>query len=70
MEQMDEKTILDIDRQGDVPNCAATIYRSYEHEGVDQSTPMQLVQANFLAPLREAATPVTVAADVPAAPKP
>lgn len=70
IEQMDEKTILDIDRQGDVPNCAATIYRSQAPDDLAQSTPMRLAQANFLAPLREAATPVTVAADVPAAPKP
>ena len=70
IEQMDEKTILDIDRQGDVPNCAVTTYRSREPYGEPQSRPMTLLQANFLAPLREAATPVTVAADVPAAPKP
>lgn len=65
IEQMDEHQILDIDRQGDVPNCAVTTYHSVGHEA-----PMQLAQANFLAPLREAATPITVAADVPTAPKP
>lgn len=70
IEQMNEKTILDIDRQGDVPNCAVTIYRShYPYERL-QGRPMTLHKANFLAPLREAATPVTVAADAPAAPKP
>ena len=70
IEQIDEKTILDIDRQGDVPNCSVTTYRSHAPEEQAQSTSMKLVQANFLAPLREAALPVTAAADVPAAPKP
>jgi len=31
---------------------------------------MQLVQANFLAPLRDARTPVTREPDAPTAPKP
>lgn len=70
MEQMDEQQILEIDRQGDVPNCAVTTYRSGSQGDLAQASPMRLVQANFLAPLREAATPVTVAADVPTAPKP
>ena len=70
IEQMDEQQILDIDRQGDVPNCAVTIYRANGPEGLAQGPSMQLVRANFLAPLREAETQVTVAADVPAAPKP
>lgn len=70
VEQMDEQQILDIDRRGDVPNCAVTIYHSHKENGQDQATAMQLVHANFLAPLRESATPVTVAADVPTAPKP
>lgn len=70
IEQMDERQILDIDRQGDVPNCAVTTYRSAGPQALAQNSPLKLVQANFLAPLREAATPVTVAADVPTAPKP
>lgn len=70
IEQMDERQILDIDREGDVPNCAVTTYRSHGTDDLARGSVMQLVQANFLAPLHEAATPVTVAADVPAAPKP
>jgi broad specificity phosphatase PhoE len=72
IEHMDEQQILDIDRQGDVPNCAVTIYRAHAApgEGSGIGTAMQLVQANFLAPLRDAQTPVTREPDAPAAPKP
>ncbi len=67
IEQLDEQQILDIDRQGDVPNCAVTSYRAAGPEGVHG---LQLDLVNFLAPLREAAAPVTTAPDQPAAPKP
>ena len=70
IEQMDERQILDIDRQGDVPNCAVTIYRLQSPDDPAQAAGMKLIQANFLAPLQEAATPVTVAADIPTGPKP
>lgn len=70
IEQMDERQILDIDRQGDVPNCAVTIYRLQSRDDPAQAAGMKLIQANFLAPLQEAATPVTVAADIPTGPKP
>ncbi|MDM0116948.1 histidine phosphatase family protein [Variovorax sp. J22R133] len=68
LEHMDEKTILDIDRQGDVPNCAITSYRA--ERGHDDDAVLQLDLLNFLAPLYEAATPVTTAKDQPAAAKP
>ncbi|MDR6856856.1 histidine phosphatase family protein [Variovorax guangxiensis] len=68
LEHMDEQQILDIDRQGDVPNCAITSYRAERREQEDEVLQLDLV--NFLAPLREAATPVTRAPDQPAAPKP
>jgi broad specificity phosphatase PhoE len=68
LEQMDEQKILDIDRQGDVPNCAVTSYRAARQ--ADEDAVLQLELVNFLAPLREAATPVTSAPDQPAAPKP
>jgi len=68
LEHMDEHGILEIDRQGDVPNCGVTSYRAARHEDEDQVLKLDLV--NFVAPLREAATPVTSAPDVPAAPKP
>ena len=67
LEHMDEQRILDIDREGDVPNCAITSYRAERRE---EDEVLQLDLVNFLAPLREAATPVTRAPDQPAAPKP
>ncbi|WP_336621867.1 histidine phosphatase family protein [Variovorax sp. J22R115] len=68
LEHLDEKQILEIDRQGDVPNCAITSYRAVR--GKEDDDVLQLDLVNFLAPLREAATPVTTAPDVPAAAKP
>ena len=65
IECMDEAQILTLDRRGDVPNCGVT---SYEYDaGRDELVP-DLV--NFVAPLRQAGAPVTVAPDEPAAPKP
>lgn len=68
LEHMDERRILDIDRQGDVPNCGVTSYRAARAEDEDQVLQLDLV--NFVAPLREAAMPVTSAPDWPAAPAP
>jgi broad specificity phosphatase PhoE len=68
LEHMDEQQILEVDRRGDVPNCAITSYRAQRQH--DEDTVLQLDLLNFLAPLREAATPVTSAPDEPAAPKP
>lgn len=68
LEHMDEQQILDIDRQGDVPNCAITSYRAERRKDDDEVLQLDLV--NFIAPLREAATPVTSEPDRPAAPKP
>lgn len=70
LEHMTEAQILDIDRQGDVPNCAVTIYRAHAEGAAPADQAMQLVQANFLAPLHTAGTPVTRAPDAPTAPKP
>ncbi|MDD2713534.1 MAG: histidine phosphatase family protein, partial [Simplicispira sp.] len=67
IEHLDEHQILDIDRQGDVPNCAVTSYRAAKSNAAD--TVLQLDLVNFLAPLQDTATPVTSAPDVPAAPK-
>ena len=68
LEQMDERRILEIDRQGDVPNCAVTSYRAPVGGQGDAGLELQLV--NFLAPLADAAMPVTTAPDQPTAPKP
>ena len=67
LERMDEETILDIDRQGDVPNCGVTHYAFDPHVG--KRGKLCLREANFVAPLLEEGTPVTVEKDAPAAPK-
>jgi broad specificity phosphatase PhoE len=67
-ERLDEKQILEIDRLGDVPNCAVTSYRFDPTRGRNGKLVLEL--SNFCAPLHETGTPVTSAPDVPAAPKP
>lgn len=65
VENLDEEKILAIDKLGDVPNCAVTSYRL--------DAPGHLLVpdlVNFTAPLEREGTPVTVAPDAPAAPKP
>jgi broad specificity phosphatase PhoE len=66
-EQLDEAQILAIDKQADVPNCAVTRYVLEPTEGTGR---LVLAEANFVAPLEKAGTPVTTAKDVPAAAKP
>jgi broad specificity phosphatase PhoE len=68
LEQMDEQRILEIDRQGDVPNCAVTSYHLESDRLEGPGLALRLV--NFLAPLRDADMPVTAAPDQPVAPKP
>jgi broad specificity phosphatase PhoE len=65
VENLDEGQILEIDRMGDVPNCAITSYRADAAKGV-----LEPELVNFTAPLQQAGAPVTVAPDQPAAPKP
>lgn len=67
LERLDEDGILAIDRAGDVPNCGITEYRF--DPAVGKHGKLQLVQANFVAPLEQTGTPVTVQKDQPAAPK-
>jgi broad specificity phosphatase PhoE len=67
-ERLDEGQILEIDRMKDVPNCSITSYEFDPGAGKKGKLVRQLV--NFVAPLEEAGTPVTVAPDVPVAPKP
>ena len=67
VEQLDEKQILMIDRQGAVPNCGVTSYQAGSGEPGDRVLQLDLV--NFVAPLEQDGTPVTTASDVPAAPK-
>ncbi|MCU1038037.1 histidine phosphatase family protein [Stenotrophomonas maltophilia] len=59
LEGMDEQAILDIDRQGDVPNCGITEYHAA------QGGQLILVRANFISP-ELAETPITALPDRPA----
>lgn len=67
MERMDEQRILDIDRAGDVPNCGVTSYVFDPAAG--RHGKLLPHHINFVAPLMDEGTPVTVEPDVPAAPK-
>jgi broad specificity phosphatase PhoE len=61
LENMDEKTILAIDAEGDVANCGVTEYRfQAEPHG---SGHLELERYNFVAPLEREGTPVTSAPD-------
>ncbi len=68
LEHLDEAAILAIDREGDVPNCAVTSYRTVASHEPAEAFKLDLV--NFLAPLEQAHTPVTAAPDAPVAAKP
>jgi broad specificity phosphatase PhoE len=67
LERLDEATILEYDRNGDVPNCSVTSY-SFDPT-LGKRGKLQLKLVNFVAPLEAAGTPITVSKDVPAAPK-
>ena len=66
LECMDEATILAIDREADVPNCAITEYALGEEGGRPK---FALRRTNFVVPMIEAGAPVTSAPDTPAGPK-
>ncbi len=59
IETLDEKTILQIDREADVANCAITEYRLHAGEGGK----LALARYNVTAPMERQATPVTSAPD-------
>jgi len=67
LERMDERQILELDRIGDIPNCAVTAYEFDPTMGNNGKLALKLV--NFVAPLEEQGAPVTAAADAPVAPK-
>ena len=67
LERMDEATILEADRAGDVPNCSVTSYAFDPKLGKRGKLALRLV--NFVAPLEATGTPVTVGKDVPTAAK-
>jgi len=56
IENLDEATILAIDRQGDVANCGVTEYR---HVQGDRGGKLELAQYNVTAPVEAVGTPVT-----------
>ena len=66
LEKMDEQTILEIDRRGDVPNCGVT---EYGFSATPEGRRFSLIRANFVVPLVEAGASVTKAPDRPAGPK-
>ncbi|CAN5363735.1 histidine phosphatase family protein [soil metagenome] len=67
IEGMSEQQILDIDRAGDVPNCAVSSYELVaDVEGKTQLLPKLI---NFVAPLQQAGAAVTAEPDVPVAAK-
>jgi probable phosphoglycerate mutase len=61
LEDMDEKTILAIDAEGDVANCGITEYRFQPEQA--GSGHLALERYNFVAPLLREGTPVTSAPD-------
>ena len=67
LERMDEATILEQDRAGDVPNCSVTSYSFDPSLGKRGKLAVRLV--NFVAPLEATGTPVTSGKDVPSAAK-
>ena len=67
LENMDEAQILGIDREGDVANCSVTEY--VFDPKVEPDGALALKRYNFVAPLRQAGTPVTDEPDRPVAPR-
>ncbi len=62
LENLDEAAILAIDAKGDVANCGVTEYRVKAG-----GKGLELLRYNFVAPLAERGTDVTVAPDAPVA---
>jgi broad specificity phosphatase PhoE len=67
LERMDEATILEQDRLGDVPNCSVTSYAFDPSLGKRGKLTLRLV--NFVAPLEATGTEVTAGKDIPTAAK-
>jgi broad specificity phosphatase PhoE len=62
LENLTEEEILEIDREGDVANCAVTEYKFDKSVAPDGG--LLLVRYNFVAPLEEEGAPVTAAPDL------
>ena len=65
LEDLDERRILEIDRQADVANCGVTEYRFDPAHGPDGG--LALARYNFTAPLSREGAPVTTEPDTQAA---
>ena len=63
LEDLDEQRILEIDRQGDVANCAITDYVNEGKESAEGGR-LCLHKYNFTVPLRREGVPVTHSPDV------
>lgn len=61
IERLTEAEILEIDRQGDIANCAITEYRHDPSAGADGG--LVLARYNVTAPMEQDHTPVTAAPD-------
>jgi probable phosphoglycerate mutase len=61
LENMDEETILAIDAEGDVANCAVTEYSLVR--GKEDADSLVLERYNFVVPLEQEGTPVTSSPD-------
>lgn len=61
LEGLTEAEILEIDRQGDIANCAITEYR-FDPSGARDGH-LELVRYNITAPMEQEGTPVTAAPD-------
>jgi probable phosphoglycerate mutase len=57
LEELDEASILAIDRERDVANCSVTSFE--RRRGEDERVKLMLEQYNFVAPLEVAGEPVT-----------
>jgi broad specificity phosphatase PhoE len=60
IENLDEKTILGIDAEGEVANCSVT---EYTHEAGADGGSLKLSKYNFVTPPKEQGAPVTVQPD-------
>jgi probable phosphoglycerate mutase len=60
LEGLDEQRLLELDRTGDVANCAIT---SFQQPTASRRARLELVAYDFVAPLEEAGEPVTAAPD-------
>jgi broad specificity phosphatase PhoE len=57
IENLDESTVLEIDRNADVANCSITEYEARRKD--DGGTCLELVRYNFIDPLEQASAPIT-----------